>query len=410
MRRLKITYLAFQFVISFTNAQTFHVEENASIFIQDNATIQFGGALDNYGFIENNGEIGLFGNFNNLNIFNGSEGILSLLGGADQVVFSPILELQSLMVNSDGQTAFNSDSIVISQTLDFQNGIVKVGDSTSFVVLDGVDVTGGNDFSYLDGSMIQFGTGYKYYPIGDSIFFDPIEFLNITGVNLRMKLFVTHPPTSPLVPAPDEVIGVSEHAIWTAEVEEGVFDSSLVTLDFMNADLENFTRRNDIQYLVKSPVVVYTDSIGDVYRSLGVSELLESDSVSTGIITSEMGVTIGRTNIASIGLGLAPLIPTEGVVHVPNAFSPAATEIENQTYRIFGEKILEEGFELKIFNRFNVVVYETTSWREANTSGWDGTNPNSGNPEPGGLYYYTLKLRRENGEEFNDQGVLYLIR
>lgn len=342
MRRLITTYLIFQFVIGFTNAQTFHVEENASIFIQDNATIQFGGALDNYGFIENNGEIGLFGNFNNLNIFNGSEGILSLLGGADQVVFSPILELQSLMVNSDGQTAFNSDSIVISQTLDFQNGIVKVGDSTSFVVLDGVDVTGGNDFSYLDGSMIQFGTGYKYYPIGDSIFFDPIEFLNITGVNLRMKLFVTHPPTNALVPAPDEVIGVSEHAIWTAEVEEGVFDSSLVTLDFMNADLENFTRRNDIQYLVKSPVVVYTDSIGDVYRSLGVSELLESDSVTTGIITSEQGVTIGRTNIASIGLGLAPLVPAEGVVHVPNAFSPAATEIENQTYRIFGERYLKK--------------------------------------------------------------------
>lgn len=60
MRRLITTYLIFQFVIGLANAQTFHVEENASIFIQDNATIQFGGALDNYGFIENNGEIGLF--------------------------------------------------------------------------------------------------------------------------------------------------------------------------------------------------------------------------------------------------------------------------------------------------------------------------------------------------------------
>ncbi len=409
MKQVLFTYL-FLSMVFVAEGQFFHVEDNAAVFIQEDATMQFGGNLNNHGFIENNGDLGLYGDFINLNIFNGSLGTILLLGDENQTISSPLLEIRSLILNATGLSSFISDSVVISSALDFTNGILKVSDSTSFVVLDGADVTGGNDFSFLDGSMIQYGTGYKYYPIGDSTFFDPIEFLNITGVDVRMKVFVDHPPAITPRPKRDQVIGVSEHAIWTAELEEGRFDSSLVTLDFMNADLENFTRKNDINHIIKSPVVVYTDSIGDVYETLGVSELLDSDSLTYGVITSEKSVIMDRTNTASIAVGLAPLIPKDGVIHVPNAFSPAATDVENQTYRIFGEKIREEGFELKIFNRFNVLVYETKSFREANTRGWDGTNRNNGNEEPAGLFYYSLKLVRENGKEFKDQGVLYLIR
>ena len=390
-------------------AQNFFVQENASIFIQEDAGMQFGGDLDNEGFIENNGTIDLYSDFNNSNIFNGALGILSFNGSEPQLVFCSSLELRGLRMNSTSTAQFQDDSVVVSEMAEFLNGILIVDSLSELVLQSNAEVLGGSDFSYVDGSITQYGTGYKFFPVGDSTYYEPIEFLDVRGAGPALKVEVNHPITFLPTPA-EEVVGVSEHAMWKVQLVDGSFDSSLVKIDFMGADLQNFTNRNNINFLVSSPVIAATDSLGSPFESLGVSELIDTDSLTSGIVTSEEGLKIIRTNTAYIGVAKAPLIPPGGVVHIPNAFSPLASDVDNQTFRIFGEKILREDFELKIFNRFNVLVYKTEDYDEANTRGWDGTNQNSGKEEPRGLYYFSVQLRRENGELFKKEGPLYLIR
>ena len=109
-------------------------------------------------------------------------------------------------------------------------------------------------------------------------------------------------------------------------------------------------------------------------------------------------------------MALAPRIPTDGLYYIPEAFSPQASDARNQTFRVFGEGIVEQGFDLQIYNRYGVNVFSTTSFKEANENGWNGENQKTGAEEPTGIYYYTVKFRFRTGLPVQKSGVFYLIR
>ena len=88
----------------------------------------------------------------------------------------------------------------------------------------------------------------------------------------------------------------------------------------------------------------------------------------------------------------------------------AATDPDNQTFRVFGEKILRENFKMEVYNKFGSLVYQTDSFDEANLNGWDGTNQRTGKQEPSGLYYYVVVLTRINGDIEERTGPFYLQR
>ncbi len=407
MWKQKTILIPFLLFGSLINAQQLTVQENAAIFIQSNASMQFGGGLDNYGLIENSGQVDLFGDFNNYNIFNGSEGVLNFFGGDDQMITNnSYFELRRLSMNSSGISTFQTDSIVVTGEIGLYNGILKLRDDASLVLLDGVSVLGGNEDSFVDGPVTHFGSGPKYFPIGDSLFFDPIEFEYVYGLGTQIKAHVVHPHPEPPIPGAS-LFGVSEHALWTLELLSGFFDSTQVIIDFAGADLENFTIRNDQPFIIESPVVAFRDSIGGEFESLGVSELNNTDSLTSGVIKSARPISFATNNEINVAIAKGPLIPEEGVVHIPNAFSPRATDPLNRSFRVFGENISDQNFSMRVFNRVNLIVYQTNDFQEANTRGWDGTI--DGVEEPAGLYYYSIQLERNDIIE-RFEGPLYLIR
>ena len=109
-------------------------------------------------------------------------------------------------------------------------------------------------------------------------------------------------------------------------------------------------------------------------------------------------------------MGLGPQIPGEGLYYIPEAFSPNASDPQNQTFRIFGEKISEEEFELQIYNRYGVIVYSTNSFAEANQVGWNGENQKTGAQEPAGVYYYTVRFQFETRLPVQQKGAFYLVK
>lgn len=402
--------MLFTFLLTEINGQSLFLQENAAIYIQENTEIQAGGSLINNGFIENLGTLSIYEDFLNNSLFNSTSGALEFRGDGDQWVFSPTLNLKELNVDGENRVTLTGDSVLVFEEMNFTNGILTVTDTTELIISNDVNILGGNSNSYFDGELIQLGNSFKKYPLGKNGLYAPITLDDIIGIDLRMRVSVNVPANDPVpVPAAD-VIGVSEHAIWNVNLDGGSFDSAVVSFEFSDADLENFTIENSINADFISPVVVAKNSLEEEFNTLGVSSLLDTDSLTFGTITAEKYLKLTNENKKYLAIGKAPIASRAGLIYIPNVFSPNAIEEENQTFRIFGNRIINEGFSLRIFNQRNVLLYQTDAFDEANQFGWNGIGQNNGSEQPSGLYYYTIVYQLEGGVPQREQGAFYLIR
>ncbi|MEL6556630.1 MAG: gliding motility-associated C-terminal domain-containing protein [Bacteroidota bacterium] len=415
MRRSKSILLALVLVFSVyvVNGQNLFLQENAAIFIQEGVDLQVGGDLENNGMIENMGTISLYANLTNASIFNTALGELSFNGNGVQRLISTNFDINTLTMNGiSNELVLESNTIRILNSVEFINGIIKPTETTNFIIESDAEAIGGSQDSYFDGSLIQMGTGFKYYPIGNNGVFTPISMDDIRGINVSLRVSSSAPAAVPVVPNEDDVIGVSDHAIWQINLEDGSLDSILLSMEFEDVDFENFTIQNDINADSKSPVVLQRSADEEFFRTLGVSELTNWDAPfgPSGRIIAEEYLKIPTDDTKFVAIGYAPILSEEGGVYIPTAFSPNAIDEDNKSFKVFGFRVVNQDFELRVFNRFNVLVYETNDFLEANQVGWDGTNQNNGNEEPSGLYYYTIKYKLESGQEINEQRSIYLIR
>ena len=208
----------------------------------------------------------------------------------------------------------------------------------------------------------------------------------------------------------DSLLGVSHRGLWELELQEGSVDPTLIEIEFNEEDLSDFRLPNNIRHRVNSPAIAIASDPAGVFRSIGVESLLNSDSLTFGTIISEIPISLQPGEKIYLAMALAPRIPNEGLYFIPEAFSPRATDQLNQTFRVFGECISEEGFDLQIYNRYGVVVFETSSFAEASLTGWNGNNQRTGAEEPAGVYYYTVRFQFETGLPIQEKGAFYLVR
>jgi gliding motility-associated-like protein len=88
----------------------------------------------------------------------------------------------------------------------------------------------------------------------------------------------------------------------------------------------------------------------------------------------------------------------------PNAFSPNAPDEEDREFRIYSEGVVNEGYQLLIFNRWGEVVFESSSQQ----NGWDGKMKN-GNFAPAGTYTWTITYFDFTGKRHKQQGTVTLL-
>jgi gliding motility-associated-like protein len=88
-------------------------------------------------------------------------------------------------------------------------------------------------------------------------------------------------------------------------------------------------------------------------------------------------------------------------LYVPNIFSPNG-DGNNDVYKVRGKGV--ELFNLKIFNRWGQVVFESESIDE----GWDGTK--GGSMLNQGVFVYKLNVTMYNGDEYKETGNITLVR
>ena len=117
----------------------------------------------------------------------------------------------------------------------------------------------------------------------------------------------------------------------------------------------------------------------------------------TAIASSRMSVA-ATTPISVSNRACTPVQPE---LHLPNAFTPNADNI-NDRYYLSG--IYIQQVDLKIFNRWGQKVFQGRHLDDA----WDGTF--EGKPVPEGVYVVTVDAVGNNGKRFYEKGTITLIR
>jgi gliding motility-associated-like protein len=92
----------------------------------------------------------------------------------------------------------------------------------------------------------------------------------------------------------------------------------------------------------------------------------------------------------------------EAVLMIPNVFSPNGDGM-NDVFRVNSQYLSD--LHIEIYNRWGVKVAEINKEME----GWDGRTL-SGENAPDGTYYYILKARGYDGQEFEEKGTVTLLR
>ncbi|MFW5760661.1 MAG: PKD domain-containing protein, partial [Cyclobacteriaceae bacterium] len=103
------------------------------------------------------------------------------------------------------------------------------------------------------------------------------------------------------------------------------------------------------------------------------------------------------------------VIGEQRVIYVPNIFSPAAVNPENQVVKVYGEGIASSDFLFKVVNRWGGTLFETNSLDLAQNSGWDG-RANNGEMQTLGTYTYIVKGKFLDGETFEKIGTVTLAK
>lgn len=111
------------------------------------------------------------------------------------------------------------------------------------------------------------------------------------------------------------------------------------------------------------------------------------------------------TAVNSCGTATDDIVISKGVctINIPNAFTPNG-DSKNDLFKIYGTDLVT-AFNLKIFNRYGQIVFET----DDKNKGWDGKF--NGTASPGGGFVYLLSYKESASTEMNVlKGTFILIR
>lgn len=139
------------------------------------------------------------------------------------------------------------------------------------------------------------------------------------------------------------------------------------------------------QYLSDTAVAnPYANPPGDFTYYLTVSEI-----GADGIVCSSTDTVVVRVNC--------------GDFYLPNAFAPASNSVATNTFGILNKEVVQLAY-LRIYNRWGVLVFETTN----PTKKWDGNY--NGEPAPVGVYVWEAEGFCENGKKIKKTGNVSLLR
>ncbi len=364
-----------------------------TLWIAKGAIVTVDGGLLNRGTVTNNGQISVSGNWLNEGTYDDVKGKVIFNGTQQQQVNHNNQSIAVLQITGGGDKQLLSH-LTIGDSLLLDEGVVHTNVTAPYTLqlLPDAIVNEGSESSYIDGFMVYKGTGYRYFPVGDNSRFLPLELLDVQGVQPTLKVSVQQPN---LKATPGSALErVSAVRYWEVLVLDGTYEGSAISLA-VGGD-EGF---KDLTGMV----VAASETKEGTFESLG-------RSAATG---DQQGGSVSSKQASALpylALGITTEFSMENEVAVPTAFDPNASDERNRVLKIFASNIAPQDFVFKIFNRWGMVVYQTTSAEEAMEKGWDGMNLQTGQPAEFGVYTYFLRAVFDNQIPIEQTGTITLFR
>lgn len=155
-------------------------------------------------------------------------------------------------------------------------------------------------------------------------------------------------------------------------------------------------------------VKVTPDTISNIRYEWTPSEMLSCsdclDPVFNGYATQEFTLLAYHSN-GCTDTGYTKVNvrrPDQDTIYLPTAFRPTSNDLQNQTYRAFGNRIAQ--FKIIIFNRIGEKVFESDDIQK----GWDGNY--KGEPSSVGVYTYHVEYRMLDNRRHSLSGSFTLLR
>lgn len=361
-------------------AQGLHNTSNIYI---NGAGVYVDGDIVNSGRVENDGILAFTRDWQSEGKYKGN-GELQANGNSSQKIQHYNQKVAGLMINGWG-TKYLIGKLSVTGTLHMMRGIVQVSPQDFLKLADSAIARGGSSDSYVDGALTVEGTGYKFFPLGKNGTYGPIEFLDVQGDDpeFSVEVFDDAPTLSV------ENIIIRKGLYWQrTDTREG-FGASRVSVDF---ERSFFKDPEKITFLAgsdwKEPFVTISDP---VYSN-------ETDKISTGSPLSFPIIMLGEMSEEW----------AEADFYFSTALSPNASREENHRVKIFGDRLADDQFRFQVFNRWGVLVYETTSLENMKSQGWDG-RARTGVELTSGIYPYKLNAIDKTGSKFEKAGVITIV-
>jgi hypothetical protein len=210
--------------------------------------------------------------------------------------------------------------------------------------------------------------------------------------------------------------------------EKGEIAFTLKGKDICGSDFQSTTKKTIVKGKVKAEITVSTL---EIEMGASVSFKVENANATSQYWTINKGLaseekefeqsfanpgkyevilTVFENSCPGADTVLINVKPKKPEVYVPNIFSLSADKEDNKVVKVYGESVSNDGFKFRIYNKWGNLLFETNDFLFANTSGWNGKAPGTGQNQPLGVYTYTLDGQFTTGEKFHKTGTVTLAK
>ncbi|MEM6526617.1 MAG: gliding motility-associated C-terminal domain-containing protein, partial [Bacteroidota bacterium] len=311
--------------------------QGATVSITSNVIFSVKGDAINNGTIINDGNLFISGSWINNMTYEAEDGSFILNNPGEQIINHNAQSFANFEITGGGQKIFLAD-LTVNQRINLQDGVLVGGNDSKLILSEGIDIIGGSEDSYINGTLVRSGSDELFFPVGTDSEYLPVLFDQIVDESpqITVQAFST-----PAANSTGDDLLISDLRHW--QVESVNLPDAAITLPLID---ENFdTTVDDL-------VVVGATTTGS-FQNLGAFSV--SGSLTSGELTSTIQSLFNVYTVAATSSESAP------AVTVVNAVTPSLQDGKHDFLRIDNIESYPNN-KVEIFNRWGDKVFEMNGY------------------------------------------------
>ncbi len=310
-------------------------KNSTTAFSTSQAVTVTGNYINTQGNVDFSGGLTLSGT--TFTVSNGTiNGTVEMAGSSAQTMEGggSAYSIENLTVNNSNGLTLNNP-VIVSGTLTLTSGLIHTDDTNLLTIGSSGSISGYSSTRYINGTLAYSGTGSKYFPIGNSGDYRPVELVNLAGTDpvVRFKMVKSSPGGT--------VDGTLDHIsavrYWLGTLTSGSISGCQVKLSWETND--------GVDGSLDNIAVATSSSQSGTYTSAGNSGT--SGNSSSGTVLSNSLTTMQYFTLGSISTDNS--LPVELASFTASAdFGKVvldwttASELDNLGFNIFRRLLAEE--------------------------------------------------------------------